>query len=58
VHPDVVGGRVQEHRVVAEEAQTVVAALTQQLPDTARRVVVVEVLQLGFTADGTPVLLG
>jgi hypothetical protein len=49
---------VQQHRVVAEEPQTVVAAPAQQLPNTARHVIVVEVLWLGITADGTPVFLG
>jgi hypothetical protein len=42
---DVLRGGPQETGFFPEEAERVVAALAEQLPDTAGRVVVVEVLR-------------
>jgi len=58
VELDVVGGRVQEERVVAEQAEALVAPLAQQPTDLTGRVVVVQVLRFGIAADGAAIVLG
>jgi hypothetical protein len=55
---DVVGGGAEDVRVVLQQPETLVAPLAQQLPDATCPVIVVEVLWVGLTADGAPVVLG
>jgi hypothetical protein len=54
---DVEGGGVQQGRVVTEEAEAVVAALTQDLADLTGLVIVIQVLGIAVTADGATVAL-
>jgi hypothetical protein len=54
---DVVRGGPEETRLVAEEAESVVAPLAQQLTNAARRVVMVEVLRRRVAANRAAVAL-
>jgi hypothetical protein len=52
------GGDMQQVRVVAEQAQPVVAPLAQEPADRACRMVVIKMLWCWITTDRTPVVLG
>jgi hypothetical protein len=54
---DVESGDVEEVRIVAEQAEPVVAPLAEQPADLAGRVIVIEVLWPLVAADPAPVLL-
>jgi hypothetical protein len=54
---DIEGGDMEQVRVVAKQAKPVVATLTKQSADLPTGVVVVEVLRLRLSADGTVIAL-
>jgi hypothetical protein len=57
VQLDVVRGRAEQLRVIAEETEPVIAPLAEQLPRRSADVVVVEVLRLRISADRAAVVL-
>jgi len=57
VEADVLRGGTQHCGIVAEEAETVVASLTQQSANRAGGMIMIKVLWSGITADRAPVVL-